>query len=155
MTQLAIISVSNISEDQIREYREVFNLFDKDGGGSIDTDELGAVMRSLGQNPSEADLKEMVKQVDIDGNGTIDFEEFLGLMANKTDDIGTEEDIVKAFELFDKDHKGYFTLSEMRSVLANPGEKNVDEDVNEMIRRADKGDGKIDYKEFVKIMMPK
>ena len=45
------------------------------------TQELGTVMRSLGQNPTEAELQDMINEVDADGNGTIDFPEFLSLMA--------------------------------------------------------------------------
>jgi calmodulin len=44
-----------------------------DGDGTITTKELGTVMRSLGQNPSEAELQDMINEVDADGNGTIDF----------------------------------------------------------------------------------
>lgn len=48
------------------EFREIFALFDQDGDGTITTKELGTVMRSLGQNPSEAELRNMVKIVDSD-----------------------------------------------------------------------------------------
>ena len=51
--------------------------------GTITTKELGTVMRSLGQNPTEAELQDMINEVDADGNGTIDFPEFLSLMAKK------------------------------------------------------------------------
>ena len=51
--------------------------------GTITTRELGTVMRSLGQNPTEAELQDMINEVDADGNGTIDFPEFLALMARK------------------------------------------------------------------------
>eukprot|EP00105_Crassostrea_gigas_P031105 XP_011453688.2 PREDICTED: uncharacterized protein LOC105346686 [Crassostrea gigas] len=55
------------SEGQIRELREAFRLFDKDGDGSITTDELGTVMRNLGQFPSSDELNLMLKEIDIDG----------------------------------------------------------------------------------------
>ena len=55
----------------------------QDGDGTITTKELGTVMRSLGQNPTEAELQDMINEVDADGNGTIDFPEFLSLMARK------------------------------------------------------------------------
>jgi Ca2+-binding EF-hand superfamily protein len=51
--------------------------------GTITTKELGTVMRSLGQNPTEGELQDMINEVDADGNGTIDFPEFLNLMARK------------------------------------------------------------------------
>ena len=49
------------------ELREAFSLFDKDGSGTISNEELEVVMKSLGQNPTEEELEEMIKEVDVDG----------------------------------------------------------------------------------------
>ena len=51
----------------VLEFKEAFSLFDKDGDGTITTKELGTVMRSLGQNPTEAELQDMINEVDADG----------------------------------------------------------------------------------------
>ena len=95
-----------LTEEQIAEFKEAFSLFDKDGDGTITTKELGTVMRSLGQNPTEAELQDMINEVDADGNGTIDFPEFLTMMARKMKDTDSEEEIREAFRVFDKDGNG-------------------------------------------------
>ena len=96
-----------LTDEQIAEFKEAFALFDKDGDGTITTKELGTVMRSLGQNPTEAELQDMINEVDADGNGTIDFPEFLNLMARKMKDTDSEEELKEAFKVFDKDGNGY------------------------------------------------
>lgn len=53
------------------EFKEAFSLFDKDGDGTITTKELGTVMRSLGQNPTEAELQDMINEVDADGENSV------------------------------------------------------------------------------------
>jgi calmodulin len=92
-----------------------------DGDGTITTKELGTVMRSLGQNPTEAELQDMINEVDADGNGTIDFPEFLTMMARKMRDTDSEEEIKEAFKVFDKDGNGYISAAELRHVMTNLG----------------------------------
>ncbi|KAN0082579.1 hypothetical protein V8E55_008374 [Tylopilus felleus] len=123
-----------------------------DGDGTITTKELGTVMRSLGQNPTEAELQDMINEVDADGNGTIDFPEFLTMMARKMRDTDSEEEIREAFKVFDKDGNGFISAAELRHVMTNLGEKLTETEVEEMIREADvDGDGQINYDEFVKL----
>ncbi|KAJ3737289.1 hypothetical protein DFJ43DRAFT_1047097 [Lentinula guzmanii] len=145
-----------LSEEQISEFKEAFSLFDKDGDGMITTKELGTVMRSLGQNPTEAELQEMINEVDTDGNGFVDFPEFLSMMARKMKDIDSEEEIKEAFRVFDKDGNGFISAAELRHVMTNLGEKLTEDEVDEMMREADQdGNGTIDYNEFVNLMLSK
>merc|ERR1712224_1128057 len=88
-----ITMADSLTEEQVSEFKEAFSLFDKDGDGQITTKELGTVMRSLGQNPSESELQDMINEVDADGSGAIDFPEFLNLMAKKMKDTDSEEEI--------------------------------------------------------------
>ncbi|PWA20185.1 hypothetical protein CCH79_00003862 [Gambusia affinis] len=154
--ELKICPADQLTEEQIAEFKEAFSLFDKDGDGTITTKELGTVMRSLGQNPTEAELQDMINEVDADGNGTIDFPEFLTMMARKMKDTDSEEEIREAFRVFDKDGNGYISAAELRHVMTNLGEKLTDEEVDEMIREADiDGDGQVNYEEFVQMMTAK
>ncbi|VDI53673.1 calmodulin [Mytilus galloprovincialis] len=140
-----------LTEEQIAEFKEAFSLFDKDGDGTITTKELGTVMRSLGQNPTEAELQDMINEVDADGNGTIDFPEFLTMMAKKMKDSDSEDELKEAFKVFDKDGNGFISAAELRHVMTNLGEKLTDEEVDEMIREADTdGDGQVNYEETIR-----
>jgi calcium-dependent protein kinase len=56
-----------------------FKMFDKDGGGSISTDEIKQVL-SFGQNLDEKVVNDIIKQVDANGDGEISFEEFAEMM---------------------------------------------------------------------------
>ena len=144
----------NLTESQIAEFREAFSLFDRDGDGTVDTKELGTVMRSLGQNPTQTELEDMVREVDADGSGDIDFSEFLQMMSRKMKDTDCEEEIREAFRVFDKDGNGYITTEELRHVMTTLGEVMSNEEVDEMISEADvDGDGQVNYEEFVKMMI--
>jgi calmodulin len=146
----------SLTDEQVAEFREAFSLFDKNGDGQITNQELGTVMRSLAQNPSESELQDMIDEVDADHSGSIDFSEFLAMMARKMRDTDSEEEIREAFKVFDRDNNGYISAAELRHVMTSIGEKLTDDEVDEMIREADKdGDGRIDYQEFVQLMLPK
>ena len=85
----------------------MFNLFDVNGDGLISSEELGIVLRSMGQNPSDKELKEMISELDEDGSGEVDFEEFVTLMQKKTADDEFNDDIEEAFKVFDTKNDGY------------------------------------------------
>lgn len=62
----------------------------------------------------------------------------------------TEEEIIDAFTVFDKEGNGYISAAELRHVMTNLGEKLRDEEIDEMVRAADmNGDGQINYKGIV------
>lgn len=138
-----------LGDEQIAEFKEAFTLFDKDGEGRITTEELGIVMRSLGQNPTEAELRTMVKELDP-------MPEFLTSTARKIQDADSEEEILNAFKVFDKDGSGFIPAAELRRILTSLGRKLTDAEFDELIREeAIDGDGQINYEKFVRMMMSK
>lgn len=94
-----------------------------DGDGTITPKDLGTVMRSLGRNPTEAELRDMINDADVDGSGTIDFSEFLTMAVKDIRDPDTEsdEEFIEAFKIFDEDCNGYIGTAELRHVMANFG----------------------------------
>lgn len=111
------------------KFRIAFNKFDKDGGGTIDAEELGSAMHSLGQNLTRLELQDIIDSVDADNSGTIDFPEFLVLMRAKLADMDTVDDLVEALDLFDPRNSGSVTEAVLKHALLNLGEKLSDEDV--------------------------
>lgn len=145
--------IDNLTEAQIAEYKEAFLIFDKDGDGSISTRELGTLMRSLGQSPTEEELINLINEVDGEDTGLIDFKEFLGLMSKKMLDVNNEEELIEAFKMFDTDKTGFISANELKYFLENTGEKLVSEEIEDIIREADSDcDGLIDYKKFISLI---
>ena len=71
---ITLTMAAELDPEELEEWRTIFNLFDVDGDQSITCQELGVVLRSMGQTPSDQELKEMIKDMDEDGSGTVDFE---------------------------------------------------------------------------------
>mmetsp|Transcript_90001 Transcript_90001/g.201417 ORF Transcript_90001/g.201417 Transcript_90001/m.201417 type:complete len:154 (-) Transcript_90001:118-579(-) len=142
-----------LTEIQVAEFKEAFDLFDSDGNGTISIKDLQMLMRALGQTPTDTEYADMIAIVDADGNGTIDFYEFLNLMSKKLKGSDLEEELTLAFRVFDRDDNGYINSHELRTVMTNIGEKFTDDEVDELVRSADVDcDGQISYEEFVKLM---
>merc|ERR1712010_409251 len=129
-----------LTDEQMDEVREAFNLFDNDQSGAIDVRELNAAMRALGFEVKKEELKKMISDIDNDGNGAIEFGEF----------------IEKVFKLFDDDNTGKISLRNLRRVAQELGENIDEEELQDMINQADRdGDGEINIDEFYRIMKKK
>ncbi|KAI5078108.1 hypothetical protein GOP47_0007932 [Adiantum capillus-veneris] len=139
------------SFDLHRELEETFMRFDTNHDGKISTSELGAVLQSLGDNPSDDELVLMVKEVDRDGDGFIDLQEFI--LLNAAASATGKEDLRDAFLVFDTDADGKISVEELHNVLSRLGEACTMEECGRMIKGVDTdGDGFVDFQEFCTMM---
>merc|ERR1719460_533889 len=113
---------SELSDQQVRECKEAFELFDTDGSGSIDQKELKVAMRALGFEPKKEEVKKMVNDLDRDGDGTVDFPEFLHMMSGKMGEKDAKEQLLEGFALYDDDETGKITLQNLKRVAKELGE---------------------------------
>lgn len=152
----AMVRAEQLTEVRVAEFKEALSPFDEDGDGAISTRELGTVLWSPGQNPTEAELRDLVGELERDGSSTVGFPELLGLMARKVKGRDAKDQIREAFCVFDKDGNGLMGTAELRHVMTRLGEKPSDQEVDEMIRAADvDGDELVRYEVFMRLLVSK
>ncbi|KAG0085627.1 hypothetical protein BGZ92_008855 [Podila epicladia] len=127
---------ATINEDQISEYREGFNLFDRAGNGTIGTESLGDLLRALGQNPTQDEVEQLARSADPSGMCSIGFDAFLKILLRPDGfrPAGTYDEFVKGFKVFDKEGDGFIASGELRFVLTSLGEKLTDPEVDELLK---------------------
>ena len=115
--------------------------------------ELKAAMTSLGFESKSAAIFQMISDLDADGNGTIDFDEWFTLMTKKVTDKDSRANIDKVFALYDDERTGFISVKNLRRVAQDLGENISEEELNELIVRADLDcDGLVSADEFYNIM---
>ncbi|KAG8377975.1 hypothetical protein BUALT_Bualt08G0089700 [Buddleja alternifolia] len=145
------VIAENMSEEEIKGLRQMFNNMDTDGSGTITYEELRTGLSKLGSKLNEAEIQQLMEAADVDKNGTIDYIEFITATMHRHR-LDKEENLYKAFQFFDKDRSGIITRDELRQAMTQYGmgdEATIDEVLNEV--DTDK-DGRINYDEFVAMM---
>ena len=136
-----------------QELKDAFALFDLDKDGKITEKELASVMKKLGSFTSDADVLEMIREVDLDKNGTIDFAEFVVMMTKNQRKLDHDKELMGAFKVFDKNGDGKINAAEVFAAMRELGDAVTQEEAQQMVKEADlDGDGQIDFSEFCKMM---
>ncbi|XP_074656737.1 centrin-3-like [Tubulanus polymorphus] len=142
-----------LSDEQKEEIKEAFELFDTDKDKAIDYHELKVAMRALGFDVKKADVLKVMKDYDRENTGRIHFDDFNEFMTDMMLERDPQEEILKAFRLFDDDDSGKISIRNLRRVARDLGENMTDDELRAMIDEFDKdGDGEINEGEFVSIM---
>jgi len=143
------------TEQEILEFKDAFAMFDIDGGGTIDTDELKQVLTELGDTPTDEEIQEMITMIDENGDGEIDFDEFLNLMRLRMGESGedAEQKLKDVFDVFDADGSGGIDRDEMRALMKKLAQSLTEEEITAIMEEVDAdGDGEISFEEFKALM---
>ena len=147
-----------LTDDQLNEIQDSFDLFvkdDKDAGDipKIDAEDLLVVMRALGHEPRKEDLKKLVQEVDQENTGQLDFDGYLNIILNKMAERPSQGDLEKAFRLFDPAGKRRIDFNDLKRIAGQIGEVIEDGELEDMIKEADHSDtGEIGQEDFFKIV---
>jgi len=140
------------SAEMVENFKEAFSLFDKEHKSVIDVKALGRVMRAVGLDPSDNELKNMITEVDGSGKNAVDFAEFMKMMSKGGAD--TAKEIKEAFAIFNASGSGAITKPELKMIMDKLGEKYSENDLDEMIKVIDSSkSGKVSFKDFEKCVV--
>lgn len=113
-------------------------------------------MVSLGFDSKNGVIFQMISDLDEDGNKQIDFEEWLHLMTYRVSSTSKQEAIRKVFPLYDDEKTDHISVKNLRRVAMDLGEEISEEELQEMITRADlDNDGLVNFDEFYTIVTRK
>lgn len=144
---------ANLTDRRVAELKKVFESHDAEGTGGIPVSKLGAVMRSLGYELTDSNLQNILGPAK---RTSLTFSEFITMIAKDVLAENTEEEFEKVFKVFDRNGDGFVSCAELRHAMTTLGQKLSTEDVDEMIRAADKdAKGKLTFDEFVTMVTSK
>lgn len=140
-----------ISLSQLNALKSAFSLFDYDDSDRLSVSELGDVLRSVGLNPTQAEIDDIMENADCDGNGFIDYSEYISLLKSyMKPQTEIEKELKDSFKLFSRG-SGKVNLKQLRLALTKLGERLSDQEAEELFDMMDENeDGVVDIDEFVK-----
>jgi calcium-binding protein CML len=148
-----------VSFNSAKDVKSAFRNFDTDGDGHLDRAELKQLLNSTGKSVSEQEVEQLFRQGDVDGDGMIDIQEFILLMFPAAAQTLTKlqqtfkslNDVIAAFRKYDSDGDGHISRQELRAVMGQFSEQDVDS----IFALGDKDQsGGIDSQEFIAMMIP-
>ena len=147
-------SLKGKTTSEVYEIKEAFNLFDTDKSGTIDVQEFKDALNNLGLDDNNGAFVQLLDNIDANKSGKVDFDEFVNLLTVHGSDLTTKEDLERVYTYFLGDDKGdKIDINHLRDVCELLGEKLSDEELEEMIFRADTDkDGKVSFDEYYNIM---
>ena len=151
--------------EAVREFKEAFDLFDKDRDGIMPIGEFGTLMRSLGQNPTDAALQSLIDELGDDDDeedarrrecGCFSFAAFLNVMLRRLQQPSEEDEtwLRELFVSFDVGRKGFVTAGEVRRGIRNIGERLTDAEVEEIIPADVPDADTFDFEQFRRRLCP-
>jgi len=142
----------SLSEGKIKEYKEIFNLYDEECDGKIDGSQIGDVVRACGLKPTNAMVTKAAGKEYPKGEKRITFEEWLPIMEQltKEKEVGTFHDFMEGLRVFDKEECGKIMGAELRHILLALGERLNKEQADEIMEGVEDGEGLVNYEAFIK-----
>mmetsp|Transcript_29646 Transcript_29646/g.78506 ORF Transcript_29646/g.78506 Transcript_29646/m.78506 type:complete len:185 (-) Transcript_29646:277-831(-) len=148
-----------LAPEMIQNIKDCFDLFDQDGSGSISFEELTTALTTLGVDCSEKNVHQFIARGDDDqfemaddSHYQVEFDEFLGMMKVMLQTQTPEDEMKKAFKLFDADKSGKISMASLKKIITESGEAVTDEELQDVIEVCSNGKQEIELADFLRVM---
>jgi calmodulin len=140
----------DIPEDKVAEYKEAFDMFDRNKTGTLSIGDITKIMKNFGYPMTKEEARGMISNVDASGDGEVDFEEFVMLMEKQVHNL-SDDPVLLAFRDFDKNDDGKITNREFKYILTHVGENTFsEEEVEGLFKDCGlKEEDELEYEDFV------
>ena len=147
---------NDLPKSKGEEYKKVFESYSKGQEGNVNKQELANIFKAINIDASDEEIKEIIKKMDLEDKKEINYDEFLTIINQREKDVDEEEEVLKAFKVFDKEGNGLININELKDIMLNMGNNWSENEINEMFAEADIDmDGYLNYEDFVRTMMSK
>jgi len=137
-----------LTKEQRDKVCEIFKLLDNNRDGKLTVKEVGMMFRAIGQNPTDEDLADMLKAVPPVG---LDVEGFISFFTTNYKPPTTEDQLVKAFQVFDNQDTGIMSADKFKSMLSSLGEPMPESEVDSILREVEVDEkGLFNYKQLAR-----
>ena len=147
---------NDLPKNKGEEYKKVFESYSKGQEGNVNKQELANIFKAINIDASDEEIKEIIKKMDLEDKKEINYDEFLTIINQREKDVDEEEEVLKAFKVFDKEGNGLININELKNIMLSMGNNWSENEINEMFAEADIDmDGYLNYEDFVRTMMSK
>ena len=142
----------NLTEAKLEDINEMFEIIDRDKDGLISYIDLTQLLRWLGFNPTEREMKEYQEQYDTTKTNLVNKRVVMEITNKKVMEPDTIDELLEAMKLFDKNNDGHILVPELRWAMTKLGDCMDESAVDEMIKEVDSDNkGHVDILEFAKV----
>ena len=135
-----------ITIDKLEKLHSVFDAYDEDNDGRIDYDMLETLIRAVGFNPTPEEVEDMILDVQ---KRPFSFCQYLYIVYLHSRAACVEEELVNAFEVFDRNKSGRLPVATIRSILENTRQPFTSDQIDDLLDQADVQNDEADYVKLV------
>lgn len=155
--------MNDFTDEKLKEYKTAFDLCDKFNRGLLTQSEADSAFKCLGYDFSEEELNKIFRELGteyvVNNNKPelmLTYISFISYLNKRSKEVDMEDELMESFKTFDIDGDGKLNIKEMKYLLLTLGERLEDVEIEEIISQVDStGEGTINYRDFVRIMMLK